>query len=347
VGSDTITIRHLIPLTNSPPQPTDPSPPSAGRQLSSSERYLLCTWSNRGPLWRPSTLVPIARTSTFVSTLVGFFDGSFQPHLDQMQHRSIDHPASYRLHQLGMWNIIKVTAEIRIYDLPMSGVDQLVDMLPSPARCGLSDRHTVPTADRPRRLVREPAPPPFAQLDLGLSERPLLRIRLGYINPPHRLRLTGSTFQLLRQFIQPSFFAVSVDVLEGLFVYSCGSAVGFTPFVGSLLRCFFRSFLTEPLPSAGVTRFPRYYGPLARSPSHLVDLFHRKLRQLGCLRRRLDCYRVERTSSRAGVAPADGALYHQLTHSSSVPRTHLQSMLKLSWVTVSEPSALMVMCRVS
>src|SRR5215468_7603978 len=41
---------------------------------------------------------------------------------------------------------------------------------------------------------------------------------------------------------------------------------------------------------------------LAESPS---DPFHRKLRQLRCLCRRFDCYRVERTSSRAGVAPAE------------------------------------------
>src|ERR1035437_4858086 len=41
---------------------------------------------------------------------------------------------------------------------------------------------------------------------------------------------------------------------------------------------------------------------LAESPS---DPFHRKLRQLRYLRCRFDCYRVERTSSRAGVAPAE------------------------------------------
>jgi hypothetical protein len=41
---------------------------------------------------------------------------------------------------------------------------------------------------------------------------------------------------------------------------------------------------------------------LAESP---CDPFHRKLRQLRCLRCRFDCYRVERTSSRAGVAPAE------------------------------------------
>jgi site-specific DNA recombinase len=50
VGTDTITIRHSIPLPNSLPQPTDPSPPSAGPQLSSSERYLLCTRGNHSPL---------------------------------------------------------------------------------------------------------------------------------------------------------------------------------------------------------------------------------------------------------------------------------------------------------
>src|SRR5215470_7057621 len=43
----------------------------------------------------------------------------------------------------------------------------------------------------------------------------------------------------------------------------------------------------------------------ARSRSRLRDPFHRKLRQLRCLHHRFDCYRVERTSSRAGVAPAE------------------------------------------
>src|SRR5262252_8764855 len=46
-----------------------------------------------------------------------------------MQHGSVDHPASHRLHKLGMGNAVKVAAEIRIHDLSMSGVDQLVDVL--------------------------------------------------------------------------------------------------------------------------------------------------------------------------------------------------------------------------
>src|SRR5439155_9514814 len=41
---------------------------------------------------------------------------------------------------------------------------------------------------------------------------------------------------------------------------------------------------------------------LTESPS---DPLNRRLRQLRCLRCRFDCYRVERTSSRAGVTPAE------------------------------------------
>ena len=41
VGTDTITIRQSIPLANSPPQTTDPSPPSAGPRPTPNEGYLL------------------------------------------------------------------------------------------------------------------------------------------------------------------------------------------------------------------------------------------------------------------------------------------------------------------
>ena len=42
----------------------------------------------------------------------------------------------------------------------------------------------------------------------------------------------------------------------------------------------------------------------ACSPSRLSDPLHRRLRRLRFLHRRSDCYRVERTSSRAGLSPA-------------------------------------------
>jgi site-specific DNA recombinase len=53
VGTDTITIRHSIPLANSKPQPTEPCPPSAGSlQIGTNADYLLCTRSNHSALRR-------------------------------------------------------------------------------------------------------------------------------------------------------------------------------------------------------------------------------------------------------------------------------------------------------
>src|SRR5229473_6989424 len=40
-----------------------------------------------------------------------------------------------------------------------------------------------------------------------------------------------------------------------------------------------------------------------RSPSRLCDPLHQRLQQSRCLHRCSDCYRVERTSSRAGIPP--------------------------------------------
>jgi site-specific DNA recombinase len=48
VGTDTITVRHSIPLASSTPRPTDPVPPPARPpQPSASGDYLLCTRRNR------------------------------------------------------------------------------------------------------------------------------------------------------------------------------------------------------------------------------------------------------------------------------------------------------------
>jgi hypothetical protein len=63
-----------------------------------------------------------------ISTLVRLFDGSFQPHLDQMKHRPIDDSASYRLQKFSVWKGIKVATEICIDDFLMASVDQLVDV---------------------------------------------------------------------------------------------------------------------------------------------------------------------------------------------------------------------------
>ena len=75
-----------------------------------------------------STFIPIARTSTLISTFVRFFDRGFEPHLDQMKHGSVYDAASYRLQKLGMRKSIKVAAEIRINNFSMASVDQLMNV---------------------------------------------------------------------------------------------------------------------------------------------------------------------------------------------------------------------------
>jgi hypothetical protein len=63
---------------------------------------------------------------------------------------------------------------------------------------------------------------------------------------------------------------------------------------------------------------------LAKSPS---DLLHRRLQQLRCLRRCFDCYRVERTSSRAGYSRCGPSPFHgapgNVTYQELTTRTHL------------------------
>ena len=47
-------------------------------------------------------VVPGFGRACLPSSIVGFFYGALQPHLDQMQHAPINNPARHRLHQLGM-----------------------------------------------------------------------------------------------------------------------------------------------------------------------------------------------------------------------------------------------------
>jgi len=65
----------------------------------------------------------------------------------------------------------------------------------------------------------------------------------------------------------------------------------------------------------------------ARSPSRLSDPLHQRLQPLRCLRCCSDCYRVERTSSRAGIPPLWTSAFHGALRTflnefvSSVPRS--------------------------
>src|SRR5260370_41119768 len=65
---------------------------------------------------------------------------------------------------------------------------------------------------------------------------------------------------------------------------------------------------------------------LACSPSRLRDPLHRRLQQLRCLRRCFDCYRVARTSSRAGLPPA---VDHRLFTAHPVSRTNQMGVCRV------------------
>jgi site-specific DNA recombinase len=103
VGEDTITIRHIIPIPSG-------FPPNGDSQTPGDQDYLLCKGRERGALRSAATFVPVARTAMLVSALVDLLNRSFQPHLQQMQHRSVYDSASRRLHQFGMRNRIEVAA---------------------------------------------------------------------------------------------------------------------------------------------------------------------------------------------------------------------------------------------
>jgi len=103
VDEDTITIRHSIPIPSVSPQ-------GGGSEAPNGQNYLLCKGRDRCPLWGSLSFIPIARTSVLIPFLVGLFDRSFQPHLDQMQHGSVDDPSSHRLYKVGVRNRVEVAA---------------------------------------------------------------------------------------------------------------------------------------------------------------------------------------------------------------------------------------------
>src|ERR1035441_7068974 len=114
-----------------------------------------------------------------------------------------------------MRNAIEVAAYIRVNDLSMTSVNQLVDV-PYGIQCtavspiGILFRLQVGLENRfeyqHRRRLRNPI------ADGRYSQRPLLPVRLGYVYSPHRFRLVASTFQRLRQFVQPSLRPVRLNV---------------------------------------------------------------------------------------------------------------------------------------
>ena len=58
------------------------------------------------------------------SSIIGFLHGTFQPHLDQMQHAPINNPARYRHHEFGMGNAAEVVREVGVDDFRVPAKQQ-------------------------------------------------------------------------------------------------------------------------------------------------------------------------------------------------------------------------------
>jgi hypothetical protein len=67
----------------------------------------------------------------------------------------------------------------------------------------------------------------------------------------------------------------------------------------------------------------------ARSPGRLRDPLHQRLQQSRCLHCCSDCYRVERTSSRAGLPPLWTITFSRRTRHLRYPRLHRSPLRQL------------------
>jgi site-specific DNA recombinase len=106
VGRDNITIRHSIPISQrssgGPSTIGGSGAHSAGAVVGAS--LLLRPWRDRRPLRNAAALILGFGRTRLPPSIVGFFHGTFQPHLDQMQHTPVHDASRERPHQFSMRN---------------------------------------------------------------------------------------------------------------------------------------------------------------------------------------------------------------------------------------------------
>jgi hypothetical protein len=140
--------------------------------------------------------------------------------------------------------------------------------------------------------------------------------------PPHTARLSLTSCELIPTAITAGAFRVASGLL-------CLHAIAITP-AGPMELVRSSISIVSGLPCVTVRSAPAtlFFGAcsaftyvmactLAELP---CDPLHRKLRQLRCLHCRFDCYRVERTSFRAGAAPAEVQRLSGRTVTTTTPR---------------------------
>jgi len=113
------------------------------------------------------------RRACLPTSIIGFFNGAFQPHLDQMQHAPINNTARHRLHEVGMGDASEVVRKVSVYDIGMATVRTAPSPRSPPAgRCAQHDRRRSPVGDQLRRSAPAPASPLSCRPDPAPSRCP-------------------------------------------------------------------------------------------------------------------------------------------------------------------------------
>ena len=147
----------------------------------------------------------------------------------------ITDPARHRFHELDVRNAVEVPAQVSVNHLSMPGVEQrhnLPDGIQGTSsgsvrvllgrQVGLEDR----LQDQHRRRLHH------AVLDGRNAQRTLLSVGLGDPDPTDSLGMISLFPEFFRQFAQPAFASVRLDVHEILPVHSWRAVVSTTAGVG-------------------------------------------------------------------------------------------------------------------
>ena len=180
-------------------------------------------------------LVLVAGRPTAAAAVVGLFHRRRQPLLDQTQHGPITDAPYHACHQFRMRNRVEVPAQVAVHHLRVPLVHQPMDLLyrvqrAAPGPVGILLRLQVGLEDRSEHQhcshLRHAVP------DRRDAQRSLFAVGLGYPYPTDRLRSIRLVLKCLRQFAQPSFRAIRLDVRERFPVHARRATIGFAYGVG-------------------------------------------------------------------------------------------------------------------
>ena len=83
---------------------------------------------DRGALRDAAPVVPGFGRALRPSSIIGFFDRAFQPHLDQMQHTPVHDASRERQHQFGVGNAAEIVREVGVNDVCVAKVQAILHL---------------------------------------------------------------------------------------------------------------------------------------------------------------------------------------------------------------------------